>query len=287
MNTAQDDYLKQRIIWEETTDPEYPYSARINQDNYLIRLNDFPAESLYTLIVNNEEVEDLEDWPVRWIRPSQTQDQRAEQTEKVRKDIAHEPEPILVARPKGTRPKESELAALVSGIVARNPRSEEEIVRRYADGIYHIVYRVVHNHSVAEDLCQETWMKVLEKIRHGDVREPERLSGFILAIARSTAVNYIRKMRGATQEAIEKADQTASLAEDQYEQLWQKERDKIVRQVISELKVKRDRDILFRYYILEEEKEEICARLGLTREQFKRVFFRLIRRMHDYNSRIA
>ncbi|MEK6299997.1 MAG: helix-turn-helix transcriptional regulator [Acidobacteriota bacterium] len=55
------------MTWEETKDPEYPYSAKVNQDNYLIRLNDFPDESLYTLIVNNEEIEDLEDWPERWI----------------------------------------------------------------------------------------------------------------------------------------------------------------------------------------------------------------------------
>jgi hypothetical protein len=34
-----------------------------------IRVNDFPAEPLYTLLVDGEEVEDLEDWPEAWTRP--------------------------------------------------------------------------------------------------------------------------------------------------------------------------------------------------------------------------
>lgn len=67
------------MTWEETGDPEYPYSAKVNQDSYLIRVNDFPDESLYTLIVNNEEIEDLEDWPDRWIILSNVEDQGVKQ----------------------------------------------------------------------------------------------------------------------------------------------------------------------------------------------------------------
>ncbi len=67
MSTTRKNFQKESITWEETGDPEYPYSAKVNQDNYLVRLNDFPDESLYTLIVNNEEIEDLEDWPERWL----------------------------------------------------------------------------------------------------------------------------------------------------------------------------------------------------------------------------
>ncbi|HSO74440.1 MAG TPA: hypothetical protein VLU47_06350, partial [Blastocatellia bacterium] len=87
MSTTRKNYQEESITWEETRDPEYPYCAKVNQDNYLIRLNDFPDESLYTLVVNNEEIEDLEDWPERWIISSESQDQRAEQHKKVRKEI--------------------------------------------------------------------------------------------------------------------------------------------------------------------------------------------------------
>jgi hypothetical protein len=90
MSTTRKNYQKESITWEETRDPEYPYSAKVNQNNYLIRLNDFPDESLYTLIVNNEEIEDLEDWPELWIISTDAQDQRVEQTRRAIAEIPRE-----------------------------------------------------------------------------------------------------------------------------------------------------------------------------------------------------
>ena len=74
MSTTRKNYQRETITWEETKDPEYPYSSKVDQDTCLIRLNDFPVESLYTLIVNNEEIEDLEDWPDRWIISTKSRD---------------------------------------------------------------------------------------------------------------------------------------------------------------------------------------------------------------------
>ncbi len=34
-----------------------------------MRVNDFPAEPLYSLLVNGQVAYDLEDWPERWLRP--------------------------------------------------------------------------------------------------------------------------------------------------------------------------------------------------------------------------
>lgn len=94
MSTTHKNYQAESMTWEETDDPEYPYSARVNQDNYLIRLNDFPDESLYTLLVNNKEIEDLEDWPERWIISSDAPDQRVEQRETAGNEIPHRHESV-------------------------------------------------------------------------------------------------------------------------------------------------------------------------------------------------
>ena len=68
------DYLKEKIVWQKNAEPNYPYFASENGNSYLMRLNDFPSESLYTLIVNDVEVEDLDDWPEQWIRPEEFQE---------------------------------------------------------------------------------------------------------------------------------------------------------------------------------------------------------------------
>ena len=83
------------------------------------------------------------------------------------------------------------LRRLING----DARAEAEMVRRYKDGIAIIIQRIVTNDSVVEDLSQETFKIVLEKLRDGDVREPERLSGFICGVARNLAIDSARKTR--------------------------------------------------------------------------------------------
>ena len=167
-------------------------------------------------------------------------------------------------------------------IIAGDADAEEDLVRRYKDGIAIIIGRIVHNPSVTEDLSQDTFRITLEKIRDGDVREPERLSGFISSVARNVAIEYVRKMRRLmNQEEIGNAEQIRDSQPDQLEQLWRKERAEMVRLVISELKVERDREVLLRYYIAEEDKERICADLGLTSLQFNSVISRALKRFKD------
>ncbi|SDH86006.1 HEAT repeat-containing protein [Actinokineospora alba] len=57
------------IEWKRTGDGEFPYRATWRGKDFVIRVNDFPAEPLYTLLVGDEELIDLEDWPRRWVRP--------------------------------------------------------------------------------------------------------------------------------------------------------------------------------------------------------------------------
>lgn len=167
-------------------------------------------------------------------------------------------------------------------ITAGDADAETELVRRYKDGIAIIIGHIVHNESAKEDLSQDTFRIALEKIRHGDVREPERLSGFICGVARNVAIDYIRRMRRTTnQEEVGKAEQIRDPQPDQFEQLWRKEKAEIVRQVIGELKVERDREALLRYYIAEEDKDQICADLRLTRLQFNSVISRALKRFKE------
>ena len=60
------------LVWERTGDGEYPYRTRASECTLTLRVNDFPAEPLYTLLVDGQEIEDLEDWPPAWVRPNRT-----------------------------------------------------------------------------------------------------------------------------------------------------------------------------------------------------------------------
>ena len=57
------------IQWQTGRDAEFPYHTMIDGRQWEIRVNDFPAEPLYTLIIDGQEALDLEDWPAVWRRP--------------------------------------------------------------------------------------------------------------------------------------------------------------------------------------------------------------------------
>jgi RNA polymerase sigma-70 factor, ECF subfamily len=167
-------------------------------------------------------------------------------------------------------------ADLVSRILAGDRNAEAELVERYHRGVTAIIRREVGGAvGAAEDLYQETFRIALEKIRRGDLREPEKLSGFVCAVARNLVIDYFRRAsRRESLTEIEDAAPTPDPAPSQIDQLLQRERAAIVRQVIDELPSDRDRQLLFRFYIAEEEKDQICVDMGLTALHFNRVLFR-------------
>jgi RNA polymerase sigma-70 factor, ECF subfamily len=173
-------------------------------------------------------------------------------------------------------------ADLVSRIRAGDQRAEEELVGRYGRGVAIIIRREVRQSAAAADLTQETFRIALEKIRRGDLREPEKLSGFICSLARNLAIGHHRQSsREESLTGIEVARPLPDPAPGQLEELLQKEKAAIVRQAINDLPTERDRQVLFRFYIAEEGKEQICADLGLDSLHFNRVLFRARQRYKE------
>jgi len=70
MLTKTLNYLAKNITWKQTTDALYPFAAEVDGEKCVIRLNDFPDEHLYTLIVNGNEVISFDDWSAEWTRPA-------------------------------------------------------------------------------------------------------------------------------------------------------------------------------------------------------------------------
>ncbi|TJZ75833.1 hypothetical protein FCG67_19810 [Rhodococcus oryzae] len=60
--------LDRRIHWEATGDPREPHRARLDGQTLSIRLGDFPADALYTLLLDGEVVAEFDDWPALWVR---------------------------------------------------------------------------------------------------------------------------------------------------------------------------------------------------------------------------
>lgn len=130
---------------------------------------------------------------------------------------------------------------------------------------------------------------MIEKLRKGELREPAKLPGFLAQIARSLAIEHYRKaQRRKTDPDSEAIADVEASASGQLSELLSREDAGLVRQVIRELGTERDRDILLRFYIAEEDKERISADFGLSSLQFNRVLHRARERYRDlYLERIG
>jgi len=71
--------------------------------------------------------------------------------------------------------------------------ARREIVRRLGPAVYDRTYRLVRHHEQAEDLTQETFLKMFRALeRNGPDRKP---SAWIGRIADNTALDYVRRKR--------------------------------------------------------------------------------------------
>lgn len=68
-----------------------------------------------------------------------------------------------------------------------------EIVRRFARPVYNLVARMVRDTAAAEDLAQDTFLKIFRSLGTFDPRL--RLSAWVLKIAHNTALDHLRRAR--------------------------------------------------------------------------------------------
>lgn len=66
-----------------------------------------------------------------------------------------------------------------------------ELVRRYERPVFSLVFRMVRNREQAEDLSQETFIKVLNAIQ--SYRPEYKFSSWVFKIANNAAIDFLRK----------------------------------------------------------------------------------------------
>jgi RNA polymerase sigma-70 factor, ECF subfamily len=87
--------------------------------------------------------------------------------------------------------------AVVDSDVARLRRGDidalSELISRYQNRLYRYLLRLVRQPAEAEDLFQQTWVRVVEKIRAFD---PSRnFDAWLFTVARNLAFDHLRRIR--------------------------------------------------------------------------------------------
>ena len=183
----------------------------------------------------------------------------------------------------GPDPAEAEIAAdLVRRIAAGDASAEGELVQRYSRGLLYLLRRLGASPELAEDLHQETFRVVLERLRQKELEDPAGLAGFLRGTARNLMTAERRKTaRRRTEADDEMLEQAVHPGQGQLSSVLLDEEAAIVRKLIGELPTDRDQQLLLRFYVAEEDKTSICADLGLDSLHFNRVLFRARQRFKE------
>jgi RNA polymerase sigma-70 factor, ECF subfamily len=161
-------------------------------------------------------------------------------------------------------------------VVALAQRGREpayrELIRRYERPVFSLVFRMVRNRELAEDLTQDTFIKVLQ---HVDRYRPEfKFSSWLFKIANNVAIDHLRRRQldtvsidgsphAVTNDAVESTSFDVSAHDESaLERLEAKELGTAIEAAIAQLRPEYRSCILLRH-VEDKSYEEIAATLDL------------------------
>ena len=84
-------------------------------------------------------------------------------------------------------------AVLVSDYIIGNERALEVLVLRHKLKIYNFIYSKVFDRDSAEDIFQETFIKVIKTLKRGVYNEEGKFLPWVMRIAHNLVIDFFRK----------------------------------------------------------------------------------------------
>ncbi|HEX4168952.1 MAG TPA: sigma-70 family RNA polymerase sigma factor [Bryobacteraceae bacterium] len=160
-------------------------------------------------------------------------------------------------------------ALLVDQIKAGQDAGMEQLYRLFSRGIRYYLCRQLGPQEL-EDKVHDTFLIVVNAIKRGDLREPERLMGFVRTVVRRQVAAYIENAVHTRREQadLESGVTVADKTQNPEQEAIGRQRAALMKSALDALS-KRDRDILVRFYLKEQSQEQICQEMSLTETQFR------------------
>jgi len=171
--------------------------------------------------------------------------------------------------PAKTSSQAADWATLVAQIKTGDDAGLERLYQVFSRGIRYYLCRQLGPEEL-EDRVHDSFLTVVHAIRKGELREPERLMGFVRTIVRRQVATYIDQAvhKRRDQIEIEPNVTVVDSKEDPEEQAIARQKVELMKAVLRTLSP-RDREILERFYLKEEPQEQICREMDLSETQFR------------------
>lgn len=84
---------------------------------------------------------------------------------------------------------------LIGRYVAGNQASLEKLIHRHKNRVFAYILMIVKDKELAEDLFQDTFIKVINTIRSGSYKEEGKFIQWVMRIAHNLIIDYFRKSK--------------------------------------------------------------------------------------------
>jgi RNA polymerase sigma-70 factor (ECF subfamily) len=162
-----------------------------------------------------------------------------------------------------------EWGILVNQIKVGEETGMEQLYKLFSRGIRYYLCRQLGPQEL-EDKVHDTFLIVVNAIRRGDLREPERLMGFVRTVVRRQVAAYIEQAvhNRREQADLETGVTVADRKQNPEQEAMIRQKAELMESALSALS-ERDREILVRFYLKEQPQEQICREMDLTETQFR------------------
>lgn len=180
-----------------------------------------------------------------------------------------------VASPESVAGETDWCTEIARRIGAGDAEAEGALAARLRPGLLMLLRRrCSYDVDLAHDLCQETLVIVLQRLRNRSMEDPSRMPAFAAQTARQLAFDNRRRFAVRKTSVDSAAVESAAIEAPQNQSVEQASTASLVRKLLDELSHDRDREVLRRFYLLEEGKEDICRSLNFASGTFDQVIFR-------------
>lgn len=172
---------------------------------------------------------------------------------------------------------------IVADIQNGQTQAEAELYQKYQAKVYYLALRESRSTHDAEDVCAETFLRVLQAIRGNGLRSPGALPAFVLGTTRNVLYELFSRRR---QTGKTTSPENAGLSFPSHEKLFlDSEVQQAIKQTIGRLKP-RERDMLRMHFYEELPAEEIAKRFGIARERVRLVKSRALQHFREVYKRL-
>jgi RNA polymerase sigma-70 factor, ECF subfamily len=160
-------------------------------------------------------------------------------------------------------------AKLVERIHRGDTAAMEDLYRTFSKGIRYLLCRQLGPVEL-DDKVHDIFVIVVQAITRGELREPDRLMGFVRTVVRRQVANHIDKAVQVRRGQVD-LDPGLPVSDDRVDpekSFALNQRIDLMQEVLRGISV-RDREILTRFYLEEQSQETICSEMRLSDTQFR------------------